>query len=107
MSSTNLTLLLVLGAIGTFLLRASFLWLLPGERLPARVKRGLGYVAPAVLAALAVPAFVPAAWPPDGAVSFMRPAAAAVALLVAWRGGNIFLTIGAGMVSLWALNAIL
>jgi branched chain amino acid efflux pump len=106
MSNVSLITLVAAGAVGTFLLRASFLWLVPGERLPNQVRRGLRYVAPAVLAALAVPAFVPSTWPPDGAVSFVRPAAAAVALVVAWRGGNIFLTIGAGMAALWGLNAL-
>jgi branched-subunit amino acid transport protein len=106
MSGTALVTLVAAGAVGTFLLRASFLWLVPGERLPAPVKRGLRYVAPAVLAALAVPAFVPSAWPPEGMGSFVRPIAAAVAVLVAWRFGNIFLTIGTGMATLWTLNAL-
>lgn len=106
MSSTALVALVAVGAVGTFLLRASFLWLVPGDRLPAAVRRGLRYVAPAVLAALAVPAFVPADWPPAGPGSFVQPAAALIAVLVAWRWRNIFLTIGAGMAALWTMNAL-
>jgi branched chain amino acid efflux pump len=107
MTNTTLILLLGGGALGTFLLRASFLTLVPGERLPTWARRGLRYVPPAVLAALAVPAFLPATWPVADAASLARPIAAVAASLVAWRFGNIFLTIGAGMATLWLLSALL
>lgn len=106
MSGTTMTVMLAAAALGTFLLRASFLALVPAEKLPRWAKRGLRYVPPAVLASLAVPAFAPGEWPPEGAAAMIRPAAALVALVVAWRAGNIFLTIGAGMATLWVLTAL-
>jgi branched-subunit amino acid transport protein len=106
MSSTTLTVMLAAAALGTFLMRASFLTLVPAEKLPRWAKRGLRYVPPAVLASLAVPAFAPGTWPPEGAAALVRPAAALVALVVAWRVGNVFVTIGAGMATLWILTAL-
>jgi branched-subunit amino acid transport protein len=94
------------GALGTFLLRASFLTFVPAERLPDWVRRGLRYVPPAVLAALAAPAFLPATSPAGGGADLVRPAAALVAALVAWRAGNIFLTLGAGMATLWLARIV-
>lgn len=107
MSRTSLLILIGAAALGTYLLRASFLSLVASERLPLWAKRGLRYVPPAVLAALAVPAFVPAAWPPDGAGSLVRPAAAVVAVLMGWRFGSVLLTIGSGMATLWLLKLVL
>jgi branched-subunit amino acid transport protein len=102
-----LMVVMVGGALGTLLLRASFLVLVPGDALPAWARRGLRYVPPAVLAALAVSAFVPTSWPVDGPGALARPLAALVAGLVAWRSGHVLLTIGSGMAALWALNALL
>lgn len=107
MNDTALKVVLVIGGLGTLALRASFLVLLPGDRLPAWARRGLGYVAPAVLAALAVPAFLPSTWPVEDPGALARPAAGLMALLVAWRFGNVLLTIAAGMSTLWILKWIL
>ena len=106
MSSTAQIWLVAAAALGTFVLRASFLTLVGHDRLPVWAKRGLRYVPPAVLAALAAPAFVPASWPPDSPVALARPLAAMAAVLVAWRWGNIFVTIGTGMATLWILNFV-
>ena len=104
MNETVLVVVMVGGAVGTLLLRASFLVLVPGEALPHWARRGLRFVPPAVLAALAVSAFVPTTWPVDGPGALAHPMAAVVAGLVAWRWGNVLLTIGSGMTALWALN---
>ena len=71
---------------------------------PDTVRRGLRFVPPSVLAALAVPAFMPSVWPPDGPASLVRPLATIAAVLVAWRWGNVLGTIATGMTVLWVLN---
>ena len=107
MNETALMVVMIVGALGTLLLRASFLVLVPGDALPSWVRRGLRYVPPAVLAALAVSAFVPTEWPVESLGAAARPLAAVVAGLVAWRSGKVLLTIGSGMAALWALNFLL
>jgi branched-subunit amino acid transport protein len=104
MNDLTFTILMIAGGLGTLLSRALFLTFIPGDRLPNWARRGLRYVPPSVLAALAVPAFMPQAWPPEGLTVLIRPLAAIAAVLVAWRSGNILLTIGTGMGVLWVLN---
>lgn len=106
-SMQNIWPLLIVAGAGTFLLRLSFLALMDGEKIPDIVRRALNLVPAAVLAALCLPAFVP-----HGALNidpdvWARPGAALIAILVAWRFGNMLLTLGAGMAALWALQALL
>jgi branched-subunit amino acid transport protein len=73
--------LLTLAAIGagSYAMRAVFL-VTARHRLPARAGRLLPYVGPAVLAAIALPAFVA----PHGSVSFTGTVPALLAAVVAW-----------------------
>ena len=97
---------IVVAGVGTFLLRASFLFLF--ERVggvPSRLERALRYVPAAVLAALVVPALAA----PDGAPTVVgndRLLAGALAALVAWRTESVLATIVVGMVALVALGAV-
>jgi branched-subunit amino acid transport protein len=99
-------LVIVVAGVGTFLLRASFLFLF--ERVggvPPRLERALRYVPAAVLAALVVPALVA----PDGATTVFgndRLLAGTLAALVAWRTESVLATIVVGMVALVALGAV-
>jgi branched-subunit amino acid transport protein len=96
----------VVAGVGTFLLRASFLFLF--ERVggvPPRLERALRYVPAAVLAALVIPALVA----PDGAPTVLgndRLLAGALAALVAWRTESVLATISVGMVALVVLGAV-
>lgn len=87
---------IVFSAIGTFLLRASFL---AAARklvdLPPMTERILRQIPPAVLAALVVPALVR----PDGELDLWQPhlLAGAVAAVVSWKTRNIGLTLAVGM----------
>lgn len=95
--ATAAWIVIVLGAVGTFLLRASSLLL--AERfqgIPAGAREALRMVPPAALAALVAPAVLR----PGGTVALLapRPLAAAVALLVAWRTRNVLATIVTGLV---------
>ncbi|GAA5184439.1 hypothetical protein GCM10025771_38520 [Niveibacterium umoris] len=108
MSDTTV-LILTLCACGlvTFLTRFSFIAggrrLAPGPRLQA----GLRYVPPAVLAALIAPeVFV------QGGVVALSPSsprliAAVLASIVALRTRSVSLTIGVGLIVLWAAQQLL
>ncbi len=105
--TTNIWPLLIVAGAGTYLLRLSFLALLDGEKVPDLVRRALNLVPAAVLAALCLPAIVPHMADSLDPTIWIRPAAALVALVVAWRFGSMLLTLGAGMAALWALQALL
>ncbi|MEE6208597.1 AzlD domain-containing protein [Salarchaeum sp. III] len=95
-------LVLVIGA-ATFLIRYSFIYLVghTGD-LPPRLSRALAFVPPAVFAALVVPEFVSY----DGVLQVApdQLTAGVAAALVAWYTENMFATIAAGMLALWALR---
>lgn len=79
---------------GTYALRASLILLFSRVAVPALLERAFRYVAPAVLAALAVPAFVA----PGGTVTFAAPqlAAGIAGGVVAWRFRSVPATLVAG-----------
>lgn len=92
------------GLIATYLTRLSFLALVPQDRLPDFFRRGLNYIAPAVLAAILLPELVLSGGALDLTLSNHRLLAGIVAALVAWRLRNTWLTIASGMVMLWILG---
>lgn len=99
--------LVVIIGIGTYGLRLSFIGLLGTRPMPISAQRLLRFVAPAVLAALVVPAVVLA----EGSVDVTplgnpRFLAAVAAALVAWRLKNVAGVIIVGMGLLWMLQAI-
>lgn len=94
-------------ALGTYLIRLSFILLADRMPLPDSVHRLLRFIPAAVLPALILPAVV---FGKTGTVPLADPArtgAAVVAVLVAWKTRNTLATIGAGMTALWALQAAL
>lgn len=95
----------LLAAVGTFAMRASFL--AAAHRLgslPPRVERLLRQIPPAALAALVVPAFIR----PGDAVDLLQPQlpAGLLAALVAWRTRNVALTLAVGLGTLVLLRWI-
>lgn len=91
--------------LGTWASRASLILLLGRLQLPVRVERSFRYVAPSVMAALSVPAFVA----PDGVPAF-SPAhllAALAAGLVAWRFASFLGTLVAGLATYALVSAVL
>ncbi len=95
----------IVGGIGTFSMRASFL--MAAHRMadvPPLVQRILRQIPPAALASLVVPAFLR----PDGQFDLWTPelAAGLVAALVAWRTRNSILTLVVGMAALVAVQAL-
>ena len=97
----------LLAGVGTYAIRASFLFLF--ERLggvPGRAQTALGMVPAAVLSALVVPAVLA----PEETVVLLgndRLVAAVVAALVAWYTESILATIVVGLVALVGLGLLL
>lgn len=95
-------------ALITFGIRFSFIFLLGRiDEVPPGIERALGFVPPAVLTALSVPAFVSPGPTLTATVGDPKLAAGVVAGLVAWQVGDLTATIVAGMVVLWAFQFLL
>ena len=89
----------------TFVIRLSFIYLFGRiDSVPARLRRVIKYVPAAVLAALVVPSVVTVQPTVAGTLFDDRVVAGAIAAAVAWRTEDVFLTILAGMGSLWAIR---
>jgi branched-subunit amino acid transport protein len=91
-------------AFATWLLRIAFIGVVPVDRLPARVRRTLDDVGPAVLAAILATSLLGA----GEAVAFpTRPLLAAVlAGVVAWRTSNLPATVASGVVGYGLLGLV-
>lgn len=99
--------IVVVIGVGTYLLRLSFIGVLGTRPMPVWAEQPLRYVAPAVLAALVVPAVVLS----DGSADITplgnpRFVAAIVAALIAWRLKSVAGVIVGGMGVLWILQAL-
>lgn len=96
--------ILAAGAV-TYALRSSLIVLLSSAEVPALLERAFRYVAPAVLAALAVPAFLA----PGGALALDVPRllAGVAGGAVAWRFRSVLGTLVAGMATYLGLSALL
>lgn len=107
MSDIALWLTLIGMGLITYAIRLSFILLWERVTMPSWVQRALRFVPPAVLSAIIFPDVLR----PTGAwnLSLVNPRlwAALIAALVAWRTRNALLTIAAGMVVLWGMQAVL
>ena len=89
----------------TYAIRLSFIYLFGRiESVPARIRHVLRYVPAAVLAALVVPSVVTIQPTAVETVFTDRFIAGTIALAVAWRTEDVFLTIVAGMGALWVIR---
>ena len=99
MNRAELWFIILGGMTVTYLIRLSFFFFIPPDRLPGWFRRGLRYIPPAVLAALIVPDLLLL----DGTLhlSFAnhRLIAGSIAALVAWRTRNTWLTIVSGLLT--------
>lgn len=86
---------------GTFALRASMLTVLTGRRMPPRMERLVGHVAPAAMGALLVSLL----WPRHGGDARLSVAVLA-ALFVARRTRNANHALLVGFPLLWLLSAL-
>ena len=100
----------VIAVVGlcTFLIRYSFIYLLGRvDGVPPRVERGLRYVPAAVLAALVAPSFLDPGPTVTATLLDPRLSAGVVAAGVAWVTENMFATLAVGMLTFWAVGAVL
>ena len=106
MSNPTLMVTLWTIALGTFLLRFSFIHLYGQLTLPGWMHRSMRFVPAAVLSALIFPALMIQ----DGHLSLAlgnhRLFAGLLAMLVAWRTKNLLATIAAGLGAFWLLMAL-
>lgn len=103
-SLTDFWIVVPLLAVGTFLLRFSFIGFGEHVRLPKAVERGLKYIPSAVIPAIILPGvlFSGGSTMPD--LSSPKVPAWLFAALIAWRTKNMLLTISSGMAVLWLLT---
>lgn len=106
MSRLYLWTIILGGLLVTYLTRLSFILLVPLERFPERLRRGLRFVPPAVLAALITPELLRPRGVWDFSLGNERLLAGVVSMLVAWRTKNTWLTIALGMFCLWFFSTI-
>ena len=98
--------ILAIGAI-TYGIRFSFIHLFGRiDEVPARIKRPLRYVPPAVLAALVLPDLVTIRPSVAATLADERLIAGAVAGAIAWRTEDVTATIAGGMVTLWLFRFV-
>ena len=88
----------------TYLLRLSFIGLQGRLQPSSAFEKALRFVPAAVLAALILPAILVR----SGMVEPLHPRflAGLLALLIAWITRSVFVTIAAGMLALWILQAL-
>ncbi len=91
----------------TFATRLSFIALLGKVEVPPLLTRALRFVPAAVLSAIIFPELVVRGGAVDLSFGNARLLAGLVAALVALKTRSVAWTIGTGMASLWALQALL
>lgn len=101
-------LVVVVLGLGTFGLRLSFIQLYTWiDEFPLRVKRALGFIPAAILAALIFPELFVRDGTFVGVVLDARVLTGGLAAVTAWRTGSILATIGVGMRTLWGVQFLL
>lgn len=93
--------------IVTFGIRLTPIVLLGRVDIPIVVQRALRFVPPAVLSAIILPELLQPKGEFDLSLGNARLIAGVIAMLVAWRTKNVVLTIAAGMIALWILQALM
>jgi branched-subunit amino acid transport protein len=90
-------------AIGTFLIRYSFIGFLAGRRLPPRVERALQLAVPAIFAALVIPLVIMLDGKLDWTARYPHAIAAVIAGAYAWWRGGMLMPLVVGMAVLHAI----
>jgi branched-subunit amino acid transport protein len=106
MSEQALWFIVLSGMLVTYAMRLSFVALIPIAWLPPLMRRGLRFVPPAILSAIIAPELLRPLGTWDFSLSNHRLLAGSLAALVAWRFRNTWLTIAAGMGTLWLLSLL-
>lgn len=105
-SSTVLWITLAM-AVGTFLLRLSFIQFFAEREVPPILERILRYVPSAAVSAIILPAIIYTNGVPNVSFGNVRLLAGILALFVAMRTRSFPLTVGTGMVAFWLLRLVI
>lgn len=97
-------LIVLIVGVGTYLIRLSFIGILGHRDIPTYIERPLRLVAPAAIAAIAIPELVAPAGEVDISLDNLRLFAGMIAIVAAWKTRSIGWTIATGMTSLWLLD---
>jgi branched-subunit amino acid transport protein len=102
------TIWLILIAVGlfTFATRLSFILLFGRLSVPPTLQRALRFVPPAALTAIILPELLIPQGQLDISLNNVRLIAGIIAIVIAWRTKNIFLTILVGMATLLLMQAL-
>jgi branched-subunit amino acid transport protein len=106
MNGLSVWLLFIALALGTFVLRFSFVYLFGRVDMPDWLRRALRFVPASVLAALVFPALTYPNGTLDLSLSNVHLLAGLGGALVAWRTKNVLWTIVVGMILFWVLGAL-
>jgi branched-subunit amino acid transport protein len=106
MSTWSAIVLVLAVGVGTYLMRAGLVLLLADRPMRPAVERALRNVGPAVLAALTVSLVASDGADGGSSVELAEAAALVVAAVVAWRRFSLLVTLGAGMVTVWVVSAV-
>ncbi len=107
MTSFTIWTIILLAALGTFTLRASFILLLGKKKMPLWFEQGLKFVPVAVLTALILPSFLLKNGQIAISIGNERFLAGIVAVIAAIATKNMLWTIAAGMGTLWILQTVM
>ena len=98
--------MILLGLV-SWVLRIVFVLLVPAERLPAAVRRGLDYLAPAALAAIAAVQFVTVTTGGDHTQLWGSLAAIGLVAVVAYVTRNLTAVVGVALVAIVVLDLVI
>ena len=96
----------LLGLI-SWVFRITFVLLVPPDRLPTEVRRGLDYLAPAVLAAIAAVEFVTVTTGGDSTDVWASLAAMGLVAVVAYATRNLTAVVGVALVAILVLDLVI
>jgi branched-subunit amino acid transport protein len=97
---------MVLGGLATFAIRATFILLVGQREIPDLLRRALRYIPPAVLTAIILPELLLPAGELNLSLANPNLLAGMAAALVAWRTRSVLLTILVGMVVFWIVRVV-
>ena len=99
-------LIMIALALGTFLIRISFILLFSNREIHPLIVRALRFVPASVLLALVLPQILTRNNSLRISITNPQLIAGIIAALIAWRTKNVLFTILSGMVVLWVLQLL-
>lgn len=98
------TSILIVGFITTFLFRGSFIIFTPAKRFPKIVEEFLDYIPIAAMFAIAATHILFIENPGGLNIAPDKIIAGIIAFMTGWLSKNLFATLAAGMIGLWAIK---